>query len=133
MPVVPIPQPSGYRVPRSYVGQIWLDVATTGGVTFTGSQFLFQDVILVDWVLNIRNSVWNWNSNVYTPDWIIDSNTSNTTRFGLPIVDGFYAEVRMDLNERLRYIWIQPGGLPGTVYKYDLPPAPPTYWLPSAH
>ena len=130
MSVVPIPQPDGYRIPRSYVGAVWLDINAPLGVTFTGTQWLFRDVIDVDWVLNIRTNVWNWNSNVYTPDWIINSLTSDTTRYGLPIVDGFYAQVRWDINESLPYIWIQPGGLPGTVYKYNLPPAPPTYWRP---
>lgn len=133
MPVVPIPPAQGFWFTRAYVGHIYLDVATTAPPVFAYPLITFQDTILVDWVLVLRDSVYDWSSNSYTPDWIIDSEASNTTRFGNPIVDGFYAEVRLDINERLRYIWIQPGGLPGTVYKYPLPPAPPDYWLASSH
>lgn len=132
MVVVPIPLPAGFRCPRSYVGSITIDVADQFGVTFDGSSFTFRDSINVDWVLRTRLNVWDWSSNVYTPDWIIDAPASSAEIAGSPVIDGFYAEVRVDLNRHLRYIWIQPGGLPGNLWTFDLPPAPPGYWLPGS-
>lgn len=130
MSVVPIPLKPGFRTNRAYVTRVVIDVAALIAPTFTGSAFTFRDTATVDWVMVVRPGVYDWNSNRYTSDWLIDSVNSTATIAGNPVIDGFYSDVRSNINEPFWYIWIQPGGLPGTLYSFDLPPPPPDYWLP---
>jgi hypothetical protein len=126
--VVPIPPVPPFWYPRSYINRVVIDVAALVAPTFDGRFFLFKDVINVDWALRIRDNVYEWSSNRYTPDWLIDPALSSVTQFGSPVIDGFYCEVRREINNRFWYLWIQPGGLPGTEYTFYLPPPPPDYW-----
>lgn len=131
--VIPIPPSPMPWLPRSYIGSVKIDVAAVVAPSFDGNYFRFTDSILVDWELYVRPNVWEWSSNNYSLDWLIDPALSSVSRFGLPVIDGFYIELRRLVNERLWYIWIQPGGLPGSIYNFDTPPAPPDYWLPGSH
>lgn len=128
--VVPIPLPAGFRFPRSYAARVVIDVAALIVPTFDGSAFHFQDTAHVDWELVVRPNVYAWSSNSYTTDWLINCPASSVSIGGSPVIDGFYSQLRKDVNHHLWYIWIQPGGLPGTLYPFNLPPAPPDYWLP---
>lgn len=133
MSVVSIPLKPGYAFTRSYLSRVVIDVAALIAPSFDGTAFTFQDTAHVDWYLKVRPNVWEWSSNGYTIDWLIDEAASTASIAGTPVIDGFYVDVRLQINEPLRYIWIQPGGLPGTEYPFTLPPAPPDYWLPGSH
>lgn len=127
---IAIPLMPGFWLPRSYFNQVVIDVQDVGGVAFDGNSFLFIDVVGVHWSLNVRDEVNEWSSNAYTPDWLIDPALSSVTLGGGPVIDGYYIDARRDLNSDFWYIRIEPGGLPGNIHRFFLPPAPPGYWLP---
>jgi hypothetical protein len=129
--VIPIPYKDNFWFRRSYVDRLVVDVAYLDPPALVGDYIEFRDTANVTWQLKVRGVFYAWSSNSYNLLWPIDPDASNVSIAGSPVVDGYYIDIRQVINSTMYYIWIQPGGLPGTEFTFLLPSPTEPYWRPS--
>ncbi len=133
----PVPAPGGtfspngrFTMPRSYVGAFVLNVTAT--VVQTDGLFEFTDPTNPNGHFRVKvdSRFWDWSSNVWTLDWIIEESAYHY----LP--DPTFHPMYFSLD----YTTYGPSVIPtvkfypfGLIFPdnhlYQLPPAPPDYWM----
>lgn len=129
--MLPTYLPSGtFAFKRSYVAGLWVR-HDTGVLTFTDGLLTFIVAGSPDAVVKVyfKPEFVDWSSNRRTLDWIIEDATyeypPNPTTHPLP----FFAYWIVSPNPPRNCIGID--AMYGSTYTFiELPPAPPTYWLP---
>ncbi len=121
-----------YNFPRSYYKGVLL--VTASGLTYVQSG---RDIVFTEHTyggyrlrLTIKDKVWNWNSNRYTHDFVIENLYGMSPGDDTPIYGGDYTIGQAVGVGRLSYYFalINSGG--GVNYEFQLPAAPSGYWLP---
>jgi len=122
--------PNGqYNFPRSYIRGFGIQIVA-GNIAQSDNVFVLTNPPSPSvYTLSINEYFWNWSSNRYTMDHVIGES------FYSPLGDGSNTEMPFLLqfynkpDELGNWIVYSPFSSPGGVTWYELPPAPPDYWL----
>jgi hypothetical protein len=123
--------PSGqFNFPRSYVRGIGIQIVS-GTIAQTDNTFvLVNPPDPTFYTLVFSDRFWNWSSNRYTLDWIIEESYYNPGGLGTQVPMPYLLTFYTDTTTPNPYIIFSPFSSPGGVTYYELPPPPPGYWLP---
>lgn len=81
-------------------------------------------------VITFKDKWWNWSSNQYTPDWIVEDFYALAPGSSTPINQGsVLVGLGYDESHPSYHISFITGAAPDPIW-LSYPPAPPTYWLP---
>ena len=125
--------PNGkFAFPRSYLSQFILGINTP--VTQDGRTFTFVDGFGTSiYTIRFKAEFWDWSSNRYTLDWIIeDAYYQSYPIPGAPVTFPFYFAYYFAPTDDLPSVIFLPYGVDfPTRFFYPLPPPPPDYWNPA--
>jgi len=124
--------PNGrFTMPRSYIAAFVLNVDAP--VTQTDNVIEFYDPFnpLVNFHIKIDGRFWDWSSNSWSLDWIIEESWYYVLPSPTTAVMPFTLAYRTFGSLVEPSLVFQPFGIDFIDYHiYTLPPAPPTYWMP---
>jgi len=123
------PQPK-FAFPRSYVRGVAIQIVS-GVVVQTGRFFQLQnppDPTLYFIVFNEK--FWDWSSNRYTLDFVVEESYYQPGGVGSYVPMPFLVTYYTNTPDYSPYLVYSPFSSPGGITYYQLPPAPPDYWLP---
>jgi hypothetical protein len=126
-----IPSPR-YNFPRSYIkgfALFWLPGLT---VLAAGNPFIFEEHTYGGYHLHLkfRDNFWDWNSNRYTLDYIVEDYYQTPPGSSTPETVGLLNVTQtLNIDHPSTHIFFQQAFGSETLW-FDLPPAPPSYWLP---
>lgn len=134
MPIYGTPgySPSGeFSFPRSYILQVTFGWGANTGVTQDGGNFLFTDLVFPqnNVVCNFKPQCWEWNSNGYSLDFLIEDWWLYVLPSTAPLPLNFRVDFQRDPVTHAPEWFIWAAGWT-TRYTFSLPPAPSDYWLP---
>ncbi len=98
-----------------------------------GRTSVFREVVFGGYslVITFKAEWWNWSSNTYTPDWIMEDFYALPPGGGSPINQGaVLCGLGYDNNHPAYHNSFITGSAPDPLW-IPYPPAPPDYWLPS--
>lgn len=128
---ITFPQGGRYASPRSYIRYLHVFSNNDNTPFLSGSEITFHSLAFPSFreYVKLQDEWFNWSSNCYTLDFIPEwwyyqfNPTDPETPYGGVVKVEFYPPV----NDVVLTIQIDS---PNTHHIFDIPPAPPTYWLP---
>lgn len=120
-----------FAFPRAYIHRVGTR-ANTSIPLWTGRRLDLYDppTGTIAWTLIFKEDFWNWNSNRWTLDWVLEA-SFNT--YGTPPTDhalDMFVWYVVDPLTGQGTIEISPFFGQPYLFAHDLPPAPPGYWFP---
>ena len=122
--------PNGqYNFPRSYIRGFGIQIVA-GNIAQSDNVFVLTNPPSPSvYTLSINEYFWNWSSNRYTMDHVIGESFYSPLGDGSNIEMPFLLQFYNKPDELGNWIVYSPFSSPGGVTWYELPPAPPDYWL----
>lgn len=122
--------PNGqYAFPRSYIRGFGIQIVA-GTITQLGNGFVLSNPPSpAVYAVIINDYFYNWSSNGYTLDHVIGESYYSPLGDGSYIPMPFLLQFYNRTDERGSWIVYSPFSSPGGVTWFELPPAPPGYWL----
>lgn len=121
-----------FALQRSYLKGFVLVWQPGSTVITSGNPWVFEEHVYGGYRLHIkfRSEWWNWSSNRYTPDWIVEDFYATAPGSSTPINQGgVLVGLSYDVDHPSYYISFITGAAPDPLW-LDFPAAPSTYWLP---
>lgn len=119
-----------FAIPRAYLlGFTFTDTGATPP-HWVGNAIEGVNQFNTFYHLVVRENVYDWNSNVYSEDYVFDAQGSSASIFGVPTDPGVLVQYGYHLNEGEFRLICDVSGFGGAVVTLDLPPAPADFWYP---
>jgi len=119
-----------FAFPRSYIRGIGIQIVSGTITPITNGWVLQNPPSPALYYVVLEDRFWDWSSNAYTLDFVVKE--SYWTPDGSPsyVPMPFLVTYYTDTPNKSPYLIYSPFSSPGGVTYFELPSAPPGYWLP---
>lgn len=123
-----------FNFPRSYVTKLKVFTNHVNSVNYSGGLITWGHIPpdAVDGQTKLKDNFIAWSSNVYSLDYLVEWWWFRINPDPTKIEWGGECNFKWDATLKTNVIEIATAAA-DTVYYYDLPPSPPSYWLPSPY